>query len=88
VPEGLPTLDEPTMKHFQNILGALTLHEQMLAQALAAELAPTELRAWIQELKSLSVEAGAAKIRAVLGTAPENAGSAGSSGAPGTGGVS
>jgi len=96
VPEGLPTIDEPTMRHFQSILGALTLHEQMLTQALAAELAPTELRAWIQELRSVSVEAGAARIRGVLGTAPDSGGAGGggpppnrgSSGALGDGGVS
>jgi hypothetical protein len=96
VPEGLPTIDEPTMRHFQSILSALTLHEQMLAQALNAELTPMERRAWIQELKSLSIEAGAAKIRGVLGTAPDTGGStgnglppgSGSSGAVGNGGVS
>jgi hypothetical protein len=78
VPDGLPTIDADTMQHFTNILNALTLEEQMHAQALAAELSPTELRTWIQELKSLSIAAGAARIRAVLGTG----GSAGEGGAP------
>lgn len=93
VPDGLPTIDADTMQHFTNILNALTLEEQMHAQALAAELSPTELRTWIQELKSLSIAAGAARIRAVLGTGGCAAESgtppvSSTSGALGNGGVS
>jgi len=65
VPGDLPTIDRDTMEHFTNIINALTLEEQMHAQALAAELSPVEMRAWIHDLKSLSIEAGAARIRAV-----------------------
>jgi hypothetical protein len=91
VPGDLPTIDRETMQHFTNILNALTLEEQMHAQALAAELSPVELRAWIQDLKLLSIEAGVAKIRALLGTANKSAGTSsasGSAGSLGSGGVS
>jgi len=62
----LPTLDAAGLMHFAAILGALTFREGMLARALAAELSPTELRAWMTELCELSVPASVAKIRAVL----------------------
>ena len=94
VPEDLPTIDAATMQHFQTILHVLTLDEQMHVQALAAELPPPQLRTWIQELQRLSVSDGAAKIRAFLreaaasgtgGGAPLRSGT---SGTPGSGGVS
>lgn len=67
IPEGLPTLDAADLAHFGQILGALDQREQLYAQALASELSPDELRAWIAELKALSVPDAVAKIRSVLG---------------------
>jgi hypothetical protein len=68
LPADLPTIDQADMAHFMNILKALSVREAMYAQALAAELSPSELRAWIAELKQLSVPEAVVKIRAVLGT--------------------
>jgi hypothetical protein len=65
----LPTLDAATLAHFVAIQGALTFREGMLARALAAELSPAELRAWMTELRQLSVDDAAAKIRTVIGDA-------------------
>jgi hypothetical protein len=62
----LPTLDPATLAHFVAIQGALTFRESMLARALAAELSPAELRAWLAELRTLSVPEAVAKIRGVL----------------------
>jgi hypothetical protein len=62
----LPTLDAATLAHFVAIQGALTFREGMLARALAAELSPAELRAWMAELRELSVADAVAKVRAVL----------------------
>jgi hypothetical protein len=52
------------------IRAALSLEEQMLAQALMAKLSPAELRSWLAELKSLSVIEAIAEVRAILGTEP------------------
>ena len=62
----LPTLDPAALAHFAAIQGALTFREGMLARALAAELSPSELRAWLAELRTLSVPEAVAKIRGVL----------------------
>jgi len=62
----LPTLDPATLAHFAAIQGALTFREGMLARALAAELSAAELRAWLAELRTLSVPEAVAKIRGVL----------------------
>jgi hypothetical protein len=74
VPEGLPLFDPDTLAHFRRILDALTLDEQMHAQALIGELTAAELRAWIHELKVLSIEECVAKIRAVIGNVAGNHG--------------
>ena len=62
----LPTLDPAAIAHFVAIQGALTFREGMLARALAAELSAAELRAWLAELRTLSVPEAVAKIRGVL----------------------
>jgi hypothetical protein len=62
----LPTLDAAMLAHFLAIQSALTFREGMLARALAAELTPGELRAWMAELRELSVADAAARIRSVL----------------------
>jgi hypothetical protein len=62
----LPTLDPAALTHFAAIQSALTLEESMLARAMAAELTPAELRAWLSELREMSVPDAVAKIRAVL----------------------
>jgi len=63
----LPMLDPAAIAHFVAIQGALTFREGMLARALAAELSPSEMRAWLAELRRLSVPDAVAKIREVLG---------------------
>ena len=63
----LPTLDPAAIAHFVAIQGALTFREGMLARALAAELSPSEMRAWLTELRTLSVPDAVAKIREVIG---------------------
>jgi hypothetical protein len=65
-PEAMPTLDPATMGHFLAVQQALTLEERALAQGLAAELSPAELRAWLAELAPLSVPDAVDKIRDVL----------------------
>jgi hypothetical protein len=77
VPADLPTLDPEALVHFAAIQEGLTLREKMLAQALAAELSPTELRGWLTELMSLSVAEAIAEIRTVLGPDAERAPNAG-----------
>ena len=64
----LPTIAAADMAHFTAILNALSMRERMHAQALAAELSPAELRAWITELKQLSVADAIARIRGLLGS--------------------
>jgi hypothetical protein len=51
----------------------------MLARALAAELSPAELRAWMAELCELSVADAVAKIRAVLNAEGSDSASGGES---------
>lgn len=65
--EKLPTLDPAALAHFAAIQGALTFRESMLARALAAELSPADLRAWLTDLRALSVPEAVAKVRSVLG---------------------
>jgi hypothetical protein len=71
IPDGLPTLDAADLAHFGAVVAALTQREQVYAQALAGELSPSDLRAWISELKELSVPDAVARIRAVLGVVDE-----------------
>lgn len=75
----LPTLDAGALTHFVAIQGALTFQEGMLARAMAAELSPAELRAWMTELCELSVADAVAKIRAVLNAAGDDNPSGGAS---------
>jgi hypothetical protein len=65
-PEAMPPLDPATMGHFLAVQQALSLEEGALAQGLAAELSPAELRAWLAELAPLSVSDAVDKIREVL----------------------
>jgi hypothetical protein len=89
LPADLPTIDQADMAHFMSILRALTMREAMYAQALAGELSPDELRAWIGELKQLSVPEAVAKIRTVLGTDADTANALTADASAGsTGGVS
>lgn len=91
LPGDLPTLDPAALVHFANIQRALTFREGMLARAMAAELSPAELRAWLSELRPLSVPEAVAEIRAVLGPdASDSPNANGSSGAsePGASGSS
>jgi hypothetical protein len=90
LPANLPTIEEADMAHFMNILRALTMREAMYAQALAGELSPDELRAWIGELKQMAVPEAVAKIRTVLGTDADTSHALAATDAPAgsTGGVS
>ena len=63
----LPPLDPKTMSHFIAIQSALAPNEATLARQVAAELSPTELRAWFKELSEMSVPDAVAKIRGMLG---------------------
>lgn len=63
----IPPLDPETIAHFMAIQAALKPEEASVARAVAADLAPIELRAWFDDLKKLSVPAGVAKIRALVG---------------------
>jgi hypothetical protein len=63
----LPTLDPAALAHFAAIQGGLTFRESMLARALAAELTPADLRAWLADLRQLPVADAVARIRSVLG---------------------
>jgi hypothetical protein len=78
-PDALPTLDPAALAHFAAIQGALTFRESMLARALAAELTPADLRAWLGELRAMSVPEAVAKIRGVLATDTGNTTSGGPS---------
>jgi len=89
LPPNLPTIDDEDAAHFLKILQALSMREAVYAQALAGELSHDELRAWIGELKQLSVPEAVAKIRAVLGTDGDSVNTPGPDAPAGsTGGVS
>ena len=62
-----PTLDGAEDAHFASLLEALTPREGMLVNALAAELSPSERRAWIAEMHACSLPEAVARIRVVLG---------------------
>ena len=62
------------MSHFIAIQSALVPNEAALARQVAAELSPTELRAWFDELSALSVPDAVAKIRSMLGATPKTGG--------------
>lgn len=63
----LPPIDPKTMAHFIAIQSTLAPNEAALAKQIAAELSPTELRAWFDELSALSVPDAVAKVRSMLG---------------------
>jgi hypothetical protein len=62
----LPPLSPQAMVHFMAIQAALTPEEAALARAAASELSPTDLRAWFDQLSSLSVPEAVARVRALL----------------------
>ena len=66
VMEVVATLDPATMMHFVAIQSALTPQESQLAQAVAQELEPAQLRAWIEELTKLDIPSAVARIRDLL----------------------
>ena len=70
----LPPLDPKMMMHFIAIQSALTPADAGLARQVAAELSPTEVRAWFHELSALSVPDAVAKIRSIIGNAPKAGG--------------
>jgi hypothetical protein len=58
------------------IQSALAPDEAARARQLAAELSPSELRAWFEELSVMSVPDAVAKIRALVGASPKAGGAA------------
>lgn len=66
--ESLPPLDPAALAHFLAVRSALTLEESALAQEVARDLSPADLRKWFDELKALSVPDAVAKIRSLVGT--------------------
>ena len=60
------TVPPAAMAHFLAIQQALTPQERALAQGLASELAPGDLRAWMTELSAMSVPAAVERLRALL----------------------
>ena len=65
--DAMPPLDPKTMAHFIAIQAALKPDEAAMARAIAGELAPAELRAWFEELRTLSIQDAVAKIRTLIG---------------------
>jgi hypothetical protein len=62
----IPPLDPDTIAHFMAIQAALKPEEAAVARAVAADLAPVELRAWFDDLKKLSIPDAVAKIRSLI----------------------
>jgi hypothetical protein len=59
-------IDPQMMAHFIAIQSALKPDEAALARQVASELAPAELRSWIDELGKLSVPQAVQKIRVLI----------------------
>lgn len=66
-PSEIPPLDPATMAKVIAIQSALTPAEATRARQLAAELSPTELRAWFDELSALAIPDAVAKLRTLIG---------------------
>jgi hypothetical protein len=64
----IPPLDPDTVMHFLAIQAALEPGESALTRAIAADLGPSELRAWFAELQRLEVVDAVARIRMLVGT--------------------
>lgn len=62
----LPPIDPQTMAHFVAVQSALTAEEASLAREVAKELSAAELRAWFDELSTLSVPDAVAKVRKLV----------------------
>ena len=63
----LPPIDPAAMAHFIAVQAALTPEESAIARAVAAGLSASELRAWFEELRALSVPQAVEKIRVLIG---------------------
>lgn len=59
--------DPATVQHAFTVLGKLTPDEQKAARMLAAELSDAERALWFQQLRRLSVDEAAEKVREILG---------------------
>lgn len=69
--EALPPHDPAAMAHFLAIQSALTADEAAMAREVASSLSPRELRAWMGDLRSMSVADAVAMIRKHIHTAPQ-----------------
>jgi hypothetical protein len=61
--DSLPPLDPAAMAHFLAIQSALGPDEAAMAREVASALSPREMRAWMDELRSMSVPDAVAAIR-------------------------
>jgi hypothetical protein len=73
-PVAIPPIDPATMAKVLAIQSTLAPEEVARVRQLAAELSPTELRAWFAELSALSVPDAVAKVRAIVGTTTKTGG--------------
>lgn len=62
----IPPLDPQTMAHFMAVQAVLSPEEAAIARGVAAELSPSELRTWVEELRALSVADAVTKVRALI----------------------
>src|SRR5687768_14801908 len=67
-----PPLDPAAMAHFVAIQSQLTPEESAIAREVASTLTAAELRAWIEELRELSVPDAVKKIRSLIAGKKEN----------------
>ena len=59
--------DPAAMQHVIAVLGKLTAEERTMAQALANELSEEDRGLWFQQMRRLSVDEAAEKVRAIVG---------------------
>jgi hypothetical protein len=62
----LPPIDPQTMAHFVAVQSALTPEESAIAREVAKELSAADLRAWFDELSTLSVPDAVTKVRKLI----------------------
>ena len=64
-------IEPAAVAHFVAVNAALHPGEARLVQQVTRELQPDELRAWIEDLRLLTVPDAVAQIRVLIGTASE-----------------
>ena len=66
MPRPPPAISPAALAHFAAIQACLTPEERGLAQAVATELPPAEIRAWMAQLSELSVDEAVMLIRKTM----------------------